>query len=158
MASSKKTTNTGVRVKNSSPDNFFTGLLERVKQTKKNNSELAGAWSLGEDEGQLAVDVAQNGKELVIMATIAGARPEDISINIFNDLLTIRGSRHHEQEIKDDDYFYRECFWGSFSRTIVLPVDVLTDDARATLKNGVLIIRIPKESPHVKVPLKVIEE
>lgn len=157
MAISKKRS-TGVAVKSAPPDNFFTSLLERVKQIKKTGTDEQGDFQLGLDEGQLAVDVAQNNKELVVMATIAGARPEDISINIFNDLLTIRGKRHNEQELKDDDYFYRECFWGSFSRTIVLPVDVLTDSARATLKNGVLIIRIPKESPQIKVPLKVIED
>lgn len=159
MAISKKHLTKGVPVKSTPPsDTFFTGLLDRVKQAKKNNTEEQKAWQLGADEGQLAVDVAQNNKELIVMATIAGARPEDISINIFNDLLTIRGKRHSDQELKDDDYFYRECFWGSFSRTIVLPVDVLTDSARATLKNGVLTIRIPKESPHIKVPLKVIED
>ncbi|MBI5229723.1 MAG: Hsp20/alpha crystallin family protein [Candidatus Magasanikbacteria bacterium] len=158
MATSKKNITTGVPVKTAPSDKFFSGLLERVKQIKKIGADESGALQLGADEGQLAVDVAQNDKELVIMATIAGARPEDISINIFNDLLTIRGKRHHEQEIKQDDYFYRECFWGSFSRTIVLPVDVLTVSARATLKNGVLTIRIPKASPQIKVPLKVIED
>lgn len=158
MATSKKNSTTGVPVKAALPDKFFTGLLERVKQIKKTGADEKGDLQLGADEGQLAVDVAQNDKELVIMATIAGARPEDISINIFNDLLTIRGKRHHEQELKQDDYFYRECFWGSFSRTIVLPVDVLADSARATLKNGVLTVRIPKESPQIKVPLKVIED
>ncbi|HBW74393.1 MAG: Protein containing Heat shock protein Hsp20 protein [Candidatus Magasanikbacteria bacterium GW2011_GWA2_45_39] len=159
MAISKKRSTIGLPVKSSpSSDKFFTSLLDRVKQIKKTGTDEHGAWQLGADEGQLAVDVAQNNKELVVMATIAGARPEDISINIFNDLLTIRGKRNSEQELKDDDYFYRECFWGSFSRTIVLPVDVLTDSARATLKNGVLTIRIPKESPQIKVPLKVIED
>lgn len=158
MAISKNYFNTGVPVKSAPSDKFFTGLLERVKQIKKLGVEEKDGLRLGSDEGQLAVDVAQNDKELVVMATIAGARPEDISINIFNDLLTIRGKRHHEQEMKQDDYFYRECFWGSFSRTIVLPVDVLTDSARATIKNGVLTIRIPKASPRIKVPIKVIED
>lgn len=158
MASSKKQLKTRVSAPDAAQDAFFTGLLERVKHTAPSASADGDDLHLGSDEGQLAVDVAQNNKELVVMATIAGARQEDISINIFNDLLTIRGQRHQDQNIEDDDYFYRECFWGSFSRTIVLPVDVLPDEARATLKNGVLTVCIPKAKPQVKVPLKVLDE
>jgi len=133
---------------------FFSNLITRVKE--KTHKEKPD-WELGHDEGQLSVDVGQQDNKLVIVATIAGAQPEDITVNIQNDLLTIRGKREREIELKEDDYFYRECYWGSFSRTIVLPVDVLTDEAVATFKNGVLTIVVPKESSKKKVPIKVME-
>ncbi|HPV70687.1 MAG TPA: Hsp20/alpha crystallin family protein [Candidatus Magasanikbacteria bacterium] len=134
---------------------FFSSLKNRVQaKTKKEEPE----WELSQqDEGQLSVDVGQEENKLVIVATIAGAKPEDISVNIHNDLLTIRGKREREINLKEEDYFYRECYWGSFSRTIVLPVDVITDEAVATFKNGVLTIVIPKESSKKKVPIKVVE-
>ena len=102
--------------------------------------------------------MGQADDKLVVVATIAGAKPEDISVNINNDLLTIRGRREKEIGIEEKDYFYKECYWGTFSRTIVLPVDVLTDEAKATIKNGVLTIVIPKESSKKNVPIKVIDE
>lgn len=133
---------------------FFSNLMGKVREkTKKDDL----GWEIEHDEGQLSVDVGQQNDKLVIVATIAGAKPEDISVNIHNDLLTIRGKREREIELKEDDYFYRECYWGNFSRTIVLPVDVLTDEAVATFKNGVLTIVIPKESAKKKVPIKVME-
>jgi len=137
-------------------NDFFGNLIGKVKSTIKNNS--MPEWSVAQDEGQLSVDVGQGDNKLVVVATIAGARPEDVSVNIHNDLLTIRGSRSREIDLKDDDYFYKECYWGKFSRTIVLPVDVITDEAEATFKNGVLTIVIPKESAKKKVNIKVLDE
>lgn len=134
---------------------FFANLISKVKEK---TGRVSGGWELDNNEGQLSVDVGQTDNKLVVVATIAGAKPEDISVNINNDLLTIRGKRERELDIKNDDYFYRECYWGNFSRTIVLPVDVLTDKAVSTFKNGVLTIVIPKESSKKKVPIKVIEE
>lgn len=131
---------------------FFSALERKAR----GRGELsAHSWH---DEGQLAVDVAQTDKALVITAAIAGVKPEDLSININNDLLTIRGKREKEVELKEEDYFYKECYWGSFSRTIVLPVDVLTDEVEATFKNGVLTVIIPKESNKKEVKIKVVED
>lgn len=135
-------------------DNFFSLLIKQMKPVK----EAGEHWAESHDEGQLSVDVGQADDKLVVVATIAGAKPEDISVNINNDLLTIRGRREKEIGIEEKDYFYKECYWGTFSRTIVLPVDVLTDEAKATIKNGVLTIVIPKESSKKNVPIKVIDE
>lgn len=137
---------------------FFSTLINKVRSGRLGKSVQEADWNLENDEGQLSVDVGQTDNKLVIVATIAGAKPEDVSVNIHNDLLTIRGRREKEIEMKEDDYFYKECYWGNFSRTIVLPVDVLTDEAAASFKNGVLTIVIPKESAKKKVPIKVIEE
>ena len=115
-------------------------------------------WLTKEYEGQLSVDVYHNDKEIVVRSTMAGVKPGDLNIIVANDLLTIRGKRDAEPSINPSDYLYRECYWGKFSRTIVLPVDVLTDEAQATFKNGLLTIVVPKESSKRDVPIKVIEE
>lgn len=144
-----------IKISEPAKDNFFSLLVKKIRPGEEIPSSH---WVEGHDEGQLSVDVGQTEDKLVITATMAGAKPEDISVNINNDLLTIRGKRKREIELKEDDYFYKECYWGSFSRAIVLPVDVLTDAAAATMKNGVLTIIIPKESSKKKVPIKVIED
>ncbi|MFA4937200.1 MAG: Hsp20/alpha crystallin family protein [Patescibacteria group bacterium] len=95
-------------------------------------------------EGQLSVDVYQTKDAIVIKSTIAGVRPDDLDITINNDLVTIRGERQQEEAVRPDDYFYQECYWGGFSRSIVLPMEVKADEAEATLKNGVLTLVLPK--------------
>lgn len=100
-------------------------------------------WMAPATEGQLSVDVFRDGGDLVIRSTLAGVTPEDVDISIHGDLLTIRGKREMANEISDDQWFYRECYWGAFSRSIVLPYEVAADSAEASLKNGVLEVRIP---------------
>jgi len=94
-------------------------------------------------EGQLAIDVYQTESELVIQAAIAGVKPEDLDISIERDVLTIKGNRQKPFE-GSGDYFTQECYWGPFSREVILPVEVDPDRAEATMKNGILTIRIPK--------------
>lgn len=97
-----------------------------------------------DEEGQLSVDVYQDNNSIIIKSTIAGVEPDDIDISFHNDMLTIRGERKHEKSIDEDDYFYKECYWGSFSRSIILPLEVQTDKIKATIKNGILTIVLPK--------------
>lgn len=102
-----------------------------------------GDWPLTEAEGQLSLDVFRREGELVIRATLAGVKPEDVNLSVNGDLLTIRGIRHHEEDIREDDWFHKECYWGGFSRSMVLPLDVYAERADATLRDGILEIRIP---------------
>ena len=95
------------------------------------------------DEGQLSLDVFRDGDALVVRSTVSGVKPEDLDISIHGDLLTIRGKRESGNDVSDEEWFYRECYWGAFSRSIVLPYEVASDLAEANLKNGVLEIRIP---------------
>lgn len=99
---------------------------------------------LGEAEGQLTIDVYQTPNEIVIKSTVAGVNPEDIDISIANDMVTIKGARRKDEEVKTEDYYYQECYWGAFSRSVILPVDIEADKAEASFKNGVLTIRLPK--------------
>ncbi|MFH2104740.1 MAG: Hsp20/alpha crystallin family protein [Parcubacteria group bacterium] len=100
-------------------------------------------WSSGY-EGQLAIDVYQTPDDIVIKSTIAGVSPEDISVTVDNDMVTVKGERKSEQEVKKDNYYYQECYWGSFSRSVILPVDVESDKIEAELKNGILTVVLPK--------------
>ncbi len=97
-----------------------------------------------EAEGQLTVDVYQTSTEIVIQSTVAGVAPEDLDISITNESVTIRGKREKSEKVKEDDYFYQECYWGRFSRTIILPQEIDAERATAGMKNGVLTIRLPK--------------
>ncbi|OGY84633.1 MAG: hypothetical protein A3F54_00455 [Candidatus Kerfeldbacteria bacterium RIFCSPHIGHO2_12_FULL_48_17] len=95
-------------------------------------------------DGQLAVDVFETPRHIVIQSTIAGVRPEDLDIAFTNDTLTIKGVRRKKMQVAQDDYLYNECYWGGFSRSIILPVDVQSDKIDAELENGVLTVTIPK--------------
>jgi len=106
-------------------------------------AEPADQWNLPEAEGQLALDVFRRGTELVIRSTMAGVKPDDVDVAVNGDLLTIRGTRQQQDEVNEDDWFHRECYWGTFSRSLVLPVDVYAEQADASLRDGILEIRIP---------------
>lgn len=103
-------------------------------------------WTSGSNdaEGQLTIDVYQTDSDIVIKSTIAGVKPEDLDVSINNDMVTIRGERKNEEEVSSENYYYQECYWGSFSRSVVLPVDIIPEKAEASLKNGIMTIRLPK--------------
>ncbi|MBU4453442.1 Hsp20/alpha crystallin family protein [Candidatus Parcubacteria bacterium] len=104
-------------------------------------------------EGQLAVDVIETPTEIIIRSAIAGVRPQDIDVHVTSDLVTIRGTRERHKERHDATVHFEECFWGSFSRSIVLPSHVKPDEANAQMKNGVLTLTIPKAHGEIRVPI-----
>lgn len=96
-------------------------------------------------DGQLSVDVLQTDEEIIITSTVAGLKAEDLDISINGDMITIKGVRSPRfQNLTDEDYFIRECYWGGFSRSIILPVDVQHDKIQAELDHGILVVRLPK--------------
>jgi HSP20 family protein len=108
-----------------------------------------------EQEGQLTVDVFQDDENIIIQSTIAGVSPDDLDVSITNDMVTIRGERRQQFDVDQEDYFYQECYWGTFSRSIILPVEIDADRAEAKIKNGILTVRIPKANTAVTRKLKV---
>jgi HSP20 family protein len=98
----------------------------------------------GEYEGQLPVDVYQTKDDVIIQSMIPGVEAADIDITIANDKVTIEGERKKQNAIRLEDYFYQECYWGSFSRSVVLPVDVDVDNVEAKMNNGILTVILPK--------------
>ncbi|MBI2120337.1 MAG: Hsp20/alpha crystallin family protein [Parcubacteria group bacterium] len=95
-------------------------------------------------EGQLTADVYQTNSEIIIQTMTAGVRPDDLNISITPEKVSISGKREAPRGISEEDYFYKELYWGAFSRTIVLPQEVVAEEAEAVEKHGLLIIRLPK--------------
>jgi HSP20 family protein len=108
-----------------------------------------------EKEGQLTVDVYNTPDQIVIKTMVAGVRPEDLDISIARDSVTIRGKREEERTIREDDYLVRELYWGSFSRTVVLPQEIDVEESEAVEKHGLLIIKLPKIDKGRQTKLKV---
>jgi len=122
------------------------------------SKDSVAAWKDGEPEGQLTVDVYQTPNDIVVESAIAGVRPEDIDIQVTADSDSIRGSRHREKEVSEEDYLYQECYWGRFARSIILPQEVDPDGANVTFKNGILTVRLPKVNKKKSKKLKVSSE
>ena len=122
---------------------------EKISMKKLTERESA------EPEGQLTIDVYQTPDDIVVESAVAGVRPEDIDIEVSNDSVSIKGSRHREHEVQDQDYFYQECYWGKFSRSVILPQEVDPESASVTFKNGVLTVRMPKINRKKSRKLKV---
>ena len=108
------------------------------------NEERDSAVIQASEEGQLAVDVFQTADEIIVVAPIAGVSIDDIVINITDDVLVIKGVRDFKFTVEDSDYFTKECFWGGFSRSVILPEAVDSSRVTASFKNGILTVRIPK--------------
>ncbi len=123
------------------------------------STDMAEEWpGLDEEEGQLALDVYQTDEAVIIKSTIAGAEPSDIEISLAEGMLTIKGRRESSEQVSADSYMYRECYWGRFSRSIILPIEVRSDKVSASLHNGVLTIRLPKIRRLKSTTIKVDDE
>lgn len=120
------------------------GGKKEKKATPPVNQEKPSEDWLPDSEGQLTIDVYQTPADIVIKSTIAGVSPDDLDITITNDMVTIKGKREKDEAITSGDYYYQECYWGAFSRSVILPVDVEAEKADASMKNGILTIRLPK--------------
>ena len=94
--------------------------------------------------GQLAVDVYETKERLVVKGRVAGVNKADLDVSISDNTLTVRGTLSAGTEEGVENYFLQECYWGEFSRSIVLPVPVKEDEIEAVLKDGVLTISFSK--------------
>lgn len=106
-------------------------------------------------EGQLSLDVYETEDDFVIQSTIAGVKAEDLDIDIEDDMVIIRGERQRQAEKQAGKYYYQECYWGSFARQVILPEEVDGSKAEATMKDGVLTLRIPKIKKTIKRKISV---
>jgi HSP20 family protein len=108
--------------------------------------------------GQLPVDILENETEILVITPLAGVDLDKAEIVINNDVLTIRGKRIADEKIftyhRKDDYYLQECFWGDFSRSVILPPNIVADGIEATQKDYILYVRIPKR---INVRMKVVK-
>lgn len=115
-------------------------------------------WMAEESDGQLSVDVYQDDHSIYVLAPIAGVKAGDVDISITEEVVTIRGQRSPGHEMPGEKHFTQECYWGPFSRSYVLPIAVNTEDAKATLKDGLLKIEIPKDAKVKTKTIKISEK
>jgi HSP20 family protein len=105
-------------------------------------------WGLTSDNGRgmgmPAVDMYQTDDDVVVKTSIPGIKPEDVQISVTGDTLTIKGDLKEASDNKQKAYHIREQRWGSFERTLALPIDVKADKATADFENGILTITLPK--------------
>lgn len=106
-------------------------------------------------EPELAVDLYQTADEIVVKALVAGVVGQNLDITLTREMISITGSRQEEKEVNEEDFFQRELYWGSFSRTIMLPEEVDVDMAEAVESHGILTIRLPKINKKRETKLKV---
>lgn len=140
------------------PSAFASARSAKASESKSDEGADEALAKAGEPEGQLTIDVYQTPNDIIVRSAIAGVRPEDIDIDASPDSITIRGERHQEHKVDEEDYLYQECYWGRFSRSVILPQEVDADSASVTFKNGVLTIRLPKASRVKTKKLKVKSE
>lgn len=112
-----------------------------------------GFWQSGHEEGQLAVDVYETTHEIVLMSAIAGMNLRHLEVFLHNDMLTIRGKRGAEIDA-DARYLVQECHWGSFSRSVILPTEIDPEGIAATMKDGILTVRMPKIERNTRISVK----
>ena len=122
---------------------------------RQSPTELNDSQSDSDEEGQLTVDVFQDDQNIYIQSTIAGIDEDDLDVGITNDMVTIKGARKKTTRVASDQYFYREIFWGNFSRSIILPEQIDSDSAIADFKNGILTIKLPKKAAKGERKLKI---
>lgn len=115
----------------------------------------ASPQNASDDDGELTIDIFDDGDAIVIQSIVAGVKPEDLDISITEEAVSIRGTREREDEIAQQNYYYKELFWGSFSRSVIMPEEIDPDGAEAALKHGLLTIRLPKKRKGSVQKLKV---
>ena len=122
-----------------------------VKSESKDNN-----WIEEEnEEAELTVDVYQTQNDIIVQAMVAGVKPEDVELTLARDMITIRGKREESRTISEENFFTKELYWGTFSRTILLPAEVDPEEAEATEKHGLLTVKLPKIDKDKKTSVKV---
>lgn len=124
------------------------------------HTQPGALWESGSTiEGQLSVDVYTTARSIIVIAPMAGADTTAISVTLHDDVLTIRGVR--EMPVAFDQVqqgIHQECFWGPFSRTVVLPHPVLSHKVQAEYTNGVLVVELTKAQIESRIPVHIIDE
>ena len=128
---------------------------DRARRPEAAKHEFAAEEAVADEDGELTVDIYDSGDAIVIQSTVAGVKPEDLDVSSTSDTVTIKGSRRREGMAGEDAYYYKELFWGTFSRSVILPEEIEDDAAEANLKNGMLTLRLPKKRHGIAQKVKV---
>ncbi len=137
--------------------------LKALFKKKKKQEKQEENWLEDNAVGELAIDAYETDKYIVVQSPIAGITSEDIEISLEDGMLIIKGKRKRPQDTdKIKKYLYQECFWGKFEKKLILPKEVDITKTKATIKNGILTLKIPKlkekNKKEIKVEIKEEEE
>lgn len=116
----------------------------KVKEEKTVPQNLESKNGIFDSEGELVIDAYETNSDFVVLAAIAGIQIKDIDISLEKELMVIKGNRQNPHQDSGKKYFCQECYWGPFSRKVVLPENIDTENASAEIEKGVLTIKIPK--------------
>ncbi len=156
LTSAKKKTKKKKTTKKERPKKKSIKVEKEKSEKKKENKEVDKGWF--ESAGKLTIDLYETDEDIIVRSAIAGVKPEDLDIVFEDDMIIIKGKREEEEEEKGKNYFYQECYWGYFSREVILPKEVDSSRAKASIKEGVLTIKIPKIEEEKKRKIKVKSE
>jgi HSP20 family protein len=124
-----------------------------VEDIEKEETPVVGIF---DEIGELVVDVFETSADFVVSAAIAGIQIKDLDISLEKDMMVIKGNRCDPHDKTDKKYYYQECYWGPFSRKIILPDNVDIDKADAQIDKGILTVKIPRnEAGNGKIGIKV---
>ncbi|MEK7665191.1 MAG: Hsp20/alpha crystallin family protein [Patescibacteria group bacterium] len=132
-----------------------TKIIENNLISKKPGLVQENKSKIFDPEGELVIDVYETGSDFVVLAAIAGIQIKDVDISLEKEMLVIKGNRENPCAGPENKYFYQECYWGPFSRKIVLPENINIAEAAAEMDKGVLTIKIPKNKQNNKGKLEV---
>jgi HSP20 family protein len=110
------------------------------------------------EETMPSIDIFEENNDVVVKAELPGIKKEDIDVSISDGAIRISGEKKKEEKIERKNYYWEERSYGSFTRSLQLPVDVETDKAKAQFKDGVLEIRIPKTKEAIQKEKKILIE
>jgi HSP20 family protein len=139
------------------PWNELVSLRERMNRVfddslfrsdRREDSFAMGTWSP-------AVDMFEKDDTVVIKAELPGLDKKDVSLDLQNGVLTLKGERKYENEVKEENYYRREMSCGKFIRSFTLPADVDADKIKAEFQNGLLTVEVPKPEEHNPKQIKV---
>ena len=128
---------------------------EKLNIVYSTNPDFQFQFEEEETDAELTVDLYQTNSDIIVQTMVAGVQPDNLSITITRDMITIKGKREENKSINSDNFFIQELYWGSFSRTISLPDEVDPEEAEAIEKHGLLIIKLPKIDKNKETKLKV---
>jgi len=126
---------------------------KKIKQ--ENKISPAPTEEIFDQAGELVVDVYETEADFVVLAAIAGVQIKDLDISLEKEMMVIKGNRYDPHVVSGKRYFYQECYWGPFSRKVVLPENIDIDKADAQMDKGVLTVKIPKVDGQAKQEVKI---
>ncbi|MGD9366555.1 MAG: Hsp20/alpha crystallin family protein [Desulfobacteraceae bacterium] len=126
----------------------MNGLFDDFFYPRRGSDGNEGLWNWNP-----AVDIYEDADNIVVKAEIPGVNKEGITVDVKDRVLTLKGERSEDKEVKEDSYYRKERTYGRFERAFTLPADVKTEDIKAEYKDGVLKVIVPK--PEVRKPKQI---